>query len=64
MECPRCGSDLVAFAVAGGDGETVACETCGYLDSPLDLHVERRPGEDWAEALARFREEQDESIDS
>ncbi|MFB6118408.1 hypothetical protein [Halosegnis sp.] len=55
MDCPRCGTPLVAYALDGR--QALGCEACGYAGIEVDHHVERREGETWAEALRRFERE-------
>ena len=56
-ECPRCGSSLSTFALAGATA--VACDGCGYAGVEADHTGEPRPVESWADAFARFQEDHD-----
>lgn len=58
MDCPRCGSSLVAYALR--DRRTLGCDACGYVGIEVDHHVEREAGETWAEALERFAANDDD----
>lgn len=53
MPCPRCGGDLVTFAIEGASATAVVCETCGYADTPASHRPEGADPESWEEAIAR-----------
>jgi hypothetical protein len=53
MDCPRCGDGLERYALFGREAYT--CESCGYVDVPVEHEPEPREGETWTEALERFR---------
>lgn len=54
-ECPRCGSTLSTFALAGATA--VACDDCGYAGVEADHSGEPRLVESWEDAFARFQED-------
>jgi len=56
-ECPRCGSSLSTFALAGATA--IACDSCGYAGVEADHTGEPHPVESWADAFARFQAEQE-----
>jgi len=51
-ECPRCGSELTTFALAGA--EAIACDDCGFVGVEADHSGEPRVVESWEQALERF----------
>ncbi|GAA0728224.1 tRNA(Ile2) C34 agmatinyltransferase TiaS [Halorubrum trapanicum] len=55
-ECPRCGGDLSTLSL--GAATAVACDDCGYADVEADHSGEPEFAESWADALARFEENQ------
>jgi len=56
-ECPRCGSPLSTFALAGATA--VACDDCGYAGVEADHSGEPRLVESWEDAIARFQTDKD-----
>lgn len=54
-DCPRCGSTLETFSLAGA--EALACADCGYVGVEADHSGERTAVESWEEALRRFHGE-------
>ncbi len=56
-ECPRCGSSLSTYALAGATA--VTCEDCGYAGVEADHTGEPRLVESWADAFARFQKDQE-----
>jgi DNA-directed RNA polymerase subunit M/transcription elongation factor TFIIS len=55
-ECPRCGAALSTLSL--GAATALACEDCGYADVEADHSGEPALVESWADAIARFEENQ------
>ena len=55
-ECPLCGAALSSLSL--GAATAVACDDCGYADVEADHSGEPEFAESWAEAIARFEENQ------
>ena len=56
LECPRCGADLSSLSLGGATA--VGCDDCGYADVEADHSGEPEFAESWADAIARFEENQ------
>jgi len=57
LDCPRCGGTLSTFSLS--DATAVACDDCGYVGVEADHSGEPTFAESWADAFARFQEDND-----
>ena len=57
MECPRCGGNLMTFAVGGTEATAVVCESCGFSGVPASHRYEGGDPESWDRAMERFDSE-------
>jgi hypothetical protein len=54
MHCPRCGGDLASFTIEEAARTAVACENCGFADTPASHRPDGDDPESWDEAVSRF----------
>lgn len=53
MRCPRCGEELVTYALADSDDAAIVCESCGFADVPASHRSDATPPESWEDAIDR-----------
>ncbi|MGQ4557318.1 hypothetical protein ACT3HL_15610 [Halobellus sp. GM3] len=54
MDCPRCGTELTAYALPDTKSVAVVCDRCGFADVPASHRDELPPVESWDHAFERF----------